>query len=127
MHGLTHDALAQHRTDRGQAVATAGERRGPRALEVDVAKAAVGVDDLSQQEGAPVAETPGELAELVSGIGLGHRSGAPGHEVADQQAQTIQARQPGGFEGQLGRQRLVEREQSRVEDLLRLPRQGHLR
>ena len=127
VHRLTHDVLAQHRTDRGQAVAAARERRGPRALEVDVAKAAVSVDDLSQQEGAPVAETRGELAELVSGVGLRHRSGAAGYEVADQQAQAIEAPQPGGVEAQLGRQRLVEHEQSRVENLLRLPGQGHLR
>ena len=127
VHCLTHDVLAQHRTDRGQAVAAAGERRGPRALEVDVAKAAVSVDDLSQQEGASVAETRGELAELVSGVGLRHRSGAAGYQVADQQAQAIEAPQPGGVEAQLGRQRLVEHQQSRVENLLRLPGQGHLR
>ncbi len=86
VHRLTHDVLAQHRTDRGQAVAAAGERRGPRALEVDVAKAAVSADDLCQQERAPVAETRVELAELVSGVGLRYRGGAARYEIADQQA-----------------------------------------
>ena len=127
VHRLAHDVLAQHRTDRGQTVAAARERRGPRALEVDVAKAAVTVDDLSEQEGPPVAQTRRVLAELVAGVGLRHRSGPAGYQVADQQAQAIEAAQEGGVEAQLGGQRLVEHQQSRVENLLRLPGQGHLR
>ena len=91
------------------------ERRRSRALEMDVAKAAVSPDHLSQQEGASVTETRGELAELVSGVSLRHRSGAAGYEVADQKAQAIEALQPGGFEAQLSRQRIVDHEQSRVE------------
>ena len=127
VHRLAHDVLAQHRTDRSQAVAAARERRGPRALEVDVAKGAVSVDDLSEQEGAPVAQTRRELAELVSGVGLRHRSGTARYQVADQQAQAIEAPQPGGVEAQLGGQRLVEHQQSRVENLLRLPGECHFR
>ena len=127
VHRLTHDVLAQHRTDRGQTVTAARERRGPRALEVDVAKAAFTVDDLSEQEGAPVAQTRRVLAELVAGVGLRHRSGTAGYQVADQQAQAIEAPQEGGVEAQLGGQRFVEHQQSRVENLLRLPGQGHLR
>jgi hypothetical protein len=59
--------------DRGPPVAAAGERRAPRALEVQVAPAAVDVDDLAEQERAAVAEPRREPAELVAGVRLGDR------------------------------------------------------
>ena len=127
VHRLADDVLAQHRADRGQAVAAARERRAPGALEVQVAKVAVGVDELAEQQRAPVAQTRGEPAELVPGVGLRHRGGAAGDEVADQQPQAVGAAQPGRVEAELGGQRLVEHEQPRVGSLLGLPGNGHLR
>ena len=56
VHRLAHDVLPQHRADRGPAVAAPGERRGPGALEVEVAADTVDVADLAQQQGAAVAE-----------------------------------------------------------------------
>ena len=70
--------------DRGQAVATAGERGAPGTLQVQVAKRAVGVDELAEQERPPVAQTGGEAAELVPGVGLRHRGGVVRDQVADQ-------------------------------------------
>ena len=56
VHRLADDVFAQHRADRGQAVAAARERRGARTLEMEVAKPAVGVDDFAQQQRASVAQ-----------------------------------------------------------------------
>ena len=127
VHRLADDVLAQHRTDRGQTVAAAGERRAPGALEVEVAERAVGVHELAEQERAPVAETRDEPAELVPGVGLRHRGRTLGDVGADQQPQALGAAQPGGVEAQLGGQRLVEREQPRVGGLLGLPGDRQLR
>ena len=44
VHRLADQVLAQHRADRGLAVAAAGERRAPRPLQVQVAAPAVDVD-----------------------------------------------------------------------------------
>ena len=87
------------------AVAAAGERRAPRALEVEVAPAAVDVDDLAEQERAAVAEPRRVEAELVAGVGLGHgrralrRGGAGEHGEARGRAQRV------GVEAQLGGER----------------------
>ena len=56
VHRLADQVLAQHRADRGLAVAAAGERRAPRSLEVQVAAAAVDVDHLAEQQRPAVAE-----------------------------------------------------------------------
>src|SRR5690606_36840253 len=56
--GLADEELAQHRADGGPAVPTAGERRGARALEVDVAEAAAGIGALAQEEGAVSRPSP---------------------------------------------------------------------
>ena len=56
VHRLADHVLAQHRPDGRLAVAAAGERRAPRALEVQVATAAVDVDHLAEQQRAAVAE-----------------------------------------------------------------------
>jgi hypothetical protein len=96
VHGLADDVLAQHRSDRGQAVAAARERCTPGALEVEVADVAVGVDELSEQQCAAVTKARNKTAELVPGVALRHRRGAGGNQVADQQAHTGRLRsQPG--------------------------------
>jgi MFS family permease len=78
VHRLADQHLAQHRADRGLAVAAARERRAARALEGDVAAPAVAVDHLAEQQRAAVAELRREAAELVAGVGLGDRLGALG-------------------------------------------------
>ena len=127
VHRLADDVLAQHRPDRGQTVTAAGERRAPRALEVQVARAAVGVGELTEQECAAVAETRDVPAELVPGVGLGHRRRTAGDDGSDEEAQSVGAAQHGGIQAELGGQRLVEDEQLRVGSLLGRPGDRHLR
>ena len=78
VHRLADHVLAQHRPDRGLAVAAAGERRAARALQVEVAPAPVGVDELAEQQRPAVAEPRRVAAELVAGVGLRDRRGAVG-------------------------------------------------
>ena len=82
VHGLADQHLAQHRPDRGLAVAAARERRAARALQGDVAALAGAVDHLAEQHRAAVAELRREAAELVPGIGLGDRFGAFGQDIS---------------------------------------------
>ncbi len=78
MHRFADDVFAQHRPQRGAAVAAARERRRAGALELDVAADAVLVDHLAEQDGAAVAQLRHELPELVAGIGHRDRVGAGG-------------------------------------------------
>ncbi len=73
VHRFADDVLAQHRTDRGEAVAAARERCAPRALQVQVAEASFGVDELTDQQRAAVAQARNEAAELMAGVGLRDR------------------------------------------------------
>ena len=101
VHRLADDVFAQHRPDDGQAVTAARERRGPGTLEMDVANAPVGVDELAEQQRAPVAQPRDEAAELMPGVCLGYRSGAAGHQGADQEPQTVGTPQPSSVEAEL--------------------------
>ena len=128
VHRLADDVLAQHRADRGQAVAAARERRAPGALEVQVAEAAVGVDELAEQQRAAVAEPRGRSRRT----GARRRPAPPGVAPSGTAVPTssrtpVGAAQPGGVEAELGGQRLVEHEQPRVGGLLGLPGDGQLR
>jgi len=68
--------LAQHRADHGAAVAPAAERRASRALEVQVAQASRGVDELTELTMRQTAQlTGGRYVFLTddSGIGNSHK------------------------------------------------------
>ena len=97
-HGLADDVFAQHRAERGAAVAVAREGRPPGALELDVAPRAVPPHHLAEQDGAPVAELRHEVAELVPGIGERDRRRALGHAVAGQDLDALGAGQFLGIE-----------------------------
>jgi hypothetical protein len=86
MHGFADQHLAQHRPDGRLAVAVAREGRAPRALEGEVAAAAVAVDELADQQCPAVAELRREVAELVAGIGLGDGRGALGQALPENSA-----------------------------------------
>jgi hypothetical protein len=106
-HGLADEVLAEHRAQRGAAVAAAaGEGRASGALELDVAPRPVPPHHLAEQDGAPVAEPRHEVAELVPGVGERHRLRAPGHAVAGQDLDALGAGQLVGVEpealGQVG-------------------------
>ena len=100
-HRLADDVFAQHRTQRGAAIAAAREWRRARALELDVAADAVGVDDLAEQDGAAVAELRHEMAELVAGIGHRDRVGAVGDALAGEDFGALRAVQPVRIEAEL--------------------------
>jgi hypothetical protein len=127
VHRLADDVLAQHRSDGGQAVAPSRERSAPGTLQVQISQPAVGVDDLAEEEGAAVAESRCVAAELVTGVGLRHRGGAVGDEVADQQAQALGGLQRVAVQTELGGQRFVEDQQLWVWRLRGLPGHSHLR
>jgi hypothetical protein len=112
-HGLAHNVLAQDRTERGSAVAAAGERVWAGAFELDVVAHAVTGHHFSQQVGAAVAE----LRDEMTRTGGRHRP-APeartlGHAVAGQDLHALCARQciriqtqvPGQFHIQLDQTR----------------------
>ena len=80
-HRLADDVLAQHRAERGAAIAAAREARLARTFQLDIDAIAAGRDLLAQQDRAAVAE-PGEVAELVAGIRLRQRLGALRQGVA---------------------------------------------
>ena len=82
--------------------------------------------ELPQQQGAAVAEPWDEAAELVAGVRLGDRRRVLGQRGADQEADPLGRAQPVGVEAELGRERLVEREQLRRGRLLGLPTDGEL-
>ena len=126
VHRLADDVLPQHRTDGGQAVAAARERRAAGALEVQVAHPSVAVDELAEQERPTVAEAWGEAAELVAGVRLRHGVRAGRHLGAGEQPESVGAAERVGIETELGGQRLVEHEQGRLGRRLRLPRHRQL-
>jgi len=82
VHRLADEIFAQNRSKRSASVAAPGERRLPRAFQLDVAPHAVAIQDLAEQDCAPIAELTNEVGKLVSGIGHGNRLGAKGGHVA---------------------------------------------
>ena len=112
-HRLADDVFAQHRTERGAAIAAARKRRRARALELDVAADAVGVDDFAEQDGAAVAELRHEMAELVAGIGHRDRVGAVGQPFAGEDFGAFRARQQLRIEPEMDGERPVQFDQPR--------------
>ena len=110
-HRLADDVFAQHRTERGAAVAAARKRRRAGPLELDVAADAVRVDDLAEQNGAAIAELRHEMPELVAGIGHRDRVGAVGDALAGEDLGAFRAVEQVRIEPELDRQRPVQLDQ----------------
>ncbi len=106
-HRLADDVFAQHRTERGSAIAPARIRRRAGALELNVTADAVGVDNLAEQDGAAVTELRHEMTELVAGIGHRNRVGAVGDTLARQDFGALGGAEPVGIEAEMDRQRPV--------------------
>ena len=127
MHALTDDVLAQHGTDRRQTVSAARERRTARALEVQVANAAVREPHLTDEERTPVAESRGVCTELVSGVRLGDRDDPVWQCVADQQTFAVGTPQVRRIEAELSGEWVVKHQQFGGGSGLGLPGDGHFR
>ena len=56
VHRLTHEVLAQHRPQHGEAVTSSGERCAARALQVEIVPGSIGADHLAEEECPAVAE-----------------------------------------------------------------------
>ena len=93
---------------------------------MDVAQAPVVIDELAEQQRAPVAQPRDVAAELMPGVGLGDRGGAAGDQVAHQETQPIGTPQPGGVQAEFRGKPLIEHEQPQVGGWLGLPADGHL-
>lgn len=76
--GFADDVFAQHRADRGQSVAAAGERGTAGALQVHVAAEALRVFEFAVQQRPAVTEQLHIVAELVPCVDLRHRVGVVG-------------------------------------------------
>lgn len=55
VHGFAENVLAEHRAERGFAIAAPGERGSAGAFELDVAALSVGIDHFAEQQRAAVA------------------------------------------------------------------------
>ena len=104
-HGLADDVFAQHRSERGAAVAAARKRRRAGPLELDVAADAVLVDDFAEQDGAAIAQLGHKMPELVAGIGHRDRVGALGDALAGQNLGAFRAIEQVRIEPELDSQR----------------------
>ena len=122
VHGLTDEVLAQHRSERGQAVAPAGERCRSGAFQVEVTAPALTVDELAEQQRATVAEPWRVAAELMPGVGLGKRCRFLGQSRTDERGDASGAAQLVDVEAQLHSQRLVQHDQARLGDRGGAPR-----
>jgi hypothetical protein len=108
VHRLTDDVFAEHRPERGAAVAATREACLTGAFQLYVEAHARRRHLLAKQNRAAVAER-GEVAELVAGVGLRNRSGAGGQHIAGEDRgsrRTIERRR---IESHHGGERPVER------------------
>ena len=121
VHRLADEVLAQHRAERGAPVQAAGVRRRTRALEVEVTRRPITVDELPEQQRPAVAEAAGEAAELVPGVGLGDCGRALGQAVAGEGGDARRAAQHLHVETELNRQGLVQHHEPRVRQWRRAP------
>ena len=127
VHRLADDVLAQHRPDRGQAVAAARERRASRALEVQVAQRA----RPGRRARRAAARARRRAAGRSRRTGARRRPAPPGWRRRARRCRPGAAARRGcaasRVEAELGGQRLVEHQQPRVGSCLGLPADGHLR
>ena len=124
VHRFADQVFTQHRAERGAAVACAGKRRGPRALELNVAAPAVAVDHLAQEQRPPIAELRREAAELVPSVGLSQRQRSLGCLIAGKDSRALFGIESVGVEPQFLGQLAIEFNQLRPRHLRRLP--GHV-
>lgn len=107
-HRLAEDIFTQHRTERGTAIAITGERRRPRALQLNVPAHAVFVAHFTQQDRAAVAKLRHPIAELVTRIRHCQGLGARRQAVAAQHGDAVFGREKVDIEIELAGKLRVE-------------------
>ncbi len=110
MHGFADQVLPEHGAHGGTAVTAPGKGGASGALELDIHPGAIGQDLFAEQDGAAIAQH-GQIAELVTGVGLGNGVTARDQGIAAEylrltgQGVTVQSKlvRQGGVEAQQGR------------------------
>ncbi len=108
MHRLADQIFSQDRPERGASVAAPGERRQPRAFQLDVAALARAVDHLADQDRAPIAELGNETGELMPRIGQSDRFGAGRRRHCRKISPPDRRAQSRGLEPELLGKRMIE-------------------
>ena len=127
VHRLADDVLAQHRADRGEAVAAARERRPARSPSGAGRAVRPSASMSSPSSSARPSPSRGRVAaELVAGVGLRDRRRAVGHGGADQQAEPSGLRSQSGSRPSSAASGSLSASSSRVRRLLGLPREREL-
>ena len=103
-HRLADHVLAQDRAERGPPVAAARVGRPTRAFELYIASRPGSVDDLAEEDRAPVPELRHERAELVPRVRGGNRLGRLGDAIARQHLHAFLAGEQVGIEAESGGQ-----------------------
>ncbi len=124
LHRLAHEVLAQHRADRCETVAAAGEGCPPGPLELQVAAPAVGRRPPRRAAAPDRRPAAASSPELVPGVGLSHGLGPVRHRVADQDRDPGRAAEVPGVGAQLGCEPVVQGEQLGIGRRSGLP--GHV-
>ena len=120
MHRLRDEVLAEDRPHGGAAVAPAREGGGAGSFELEIEPAALAIDQLTEEQGPPVAELRVEAAELVAGVGLGQGPRVPRQGGAREEARgerRVDLRQ-----AQAHPEILIEPDEARRWEALGLPR-----
>src|SRR5689334_5661248 len=115
-HGLADDIFPQHRTKRGAAIAIAGKRRWPGALQLYVASDTIRVAQFAQEDRTPVAQLRNPAAELMPRISHRQWFGAVGNFVPAQRFDAVRRRKPNWVKSQFSRQWHVQLDEPGLRD-----------
>ena len=116
MHGFADQVFAQHRPQRCPAVPATGEGGAPSPLELNIHPVAAGIQVFSQQDRTTIPQH-GQVAELMTGIGLGQWLTTGNQGVAAEQVRT--GAQGVCLQSHLLRQSGIEQHHFRLADRLR--------
>ena len=127
VHRLGDHVLAEHGAEHGLPVGVAArEGRATGALEMQVVEPTVRSRELAEEEGAPVAQAGGVVAELVARVRLRDRPCVRAGLLAGEEADAVVGGEPLGVEAELRREAGVEQDELRAVRGLGLPGQGEL-
>src|ERR1700727_2946312 len=112
MHGFANEIFSQDWPQCGAPIAPQGERRSPRALQLDIAPLAVAVYHLAKEDCAAVAKLRNEIAKLMPGVGYSDRLGARRNDVAGKYRCQLVRSESSCIDAQFCGERFVELDQA---------------